>query len=75
MQIVHTDNRLITADCDDGNRETRPLVRESVPYLQACSCLTEIKSGLKPHVGALYEDTLADWPWIVTYFQALHFQF
>jgi hypothetical protein len=33
MQIVHTDNRLITADCDSNKRQTRPLVRESAPYL------------------------------------------
>jgi hypothetical protein len=34
MQIVHTDNRLITADCDSGKRQTRPLVRESAVLQQ-----------------------------------------
>jgi hypothetical protein len=43
MQIVHTDNRLITADCDSGKRQTRPLVRESGPHQQTCNCLTVIK--------------------------------
>jgi hypothetical protein len=43
MQIVHTDNRLITAECDCGKRQTRPLARESAPHQQASSCLTEIK--------------------------------
>jgi hypothetical protein len=31
MQIVLTDNRLITTDCDSGKRETRPLVK-SAPH-------------------------------------------
>jgi hypothetical protein len=54
MQIVHTDNRLITADCDSGKRQTRPLVRESTPYQQACGSLTEI------NIWSLYQDRLAD---------------
>jgi hypothetical protein len=28
VQTVLTDNRLITANCDSGRRQTRPLVRE-----------------------------------------------
>jgi hypothetical protein len=28
MQIVHTDNRLINADCDSGEIHILPLVRE-----------------------------------------------
>jgi hypothetical protein len=43
MQIVHTDDRFIIADCDSGKRQTRPLVRESAPYQQACNRLTEMK--------------------------------
>jgi hypothetical protein len=43
MLIVHTTNRLITADCDSGKRQTRPLVRDSGPHEQACKCLTVIK--------------------------------
>jgi hypothetical protein len=43
MQIVHTDNRLITAASDSSKRQARPLVRESAPYEQACDCLTETK--------------------------------
>jgi hypothetical protein len=42
MQIVHTDNRLIIADCDSGKEQIRPLVRESAPHQQACNSLTEI---------------------------------
>jgi hypothetical protein len=60
MRIVFNENRLITADCDSGKRQTRPLVRESAPHQQACSCLTEIKICLKPHIGALYQDRLVD---------------
>jgi hypothetical protein len=59
MQIVHTDNRLITADCDSGKRQIRPLVSESAPYQQACNCLTEMKSVLSP-TWVLYTKT--DWP-------------
>jgi hypothetical protein len=33
IEIVHTDNRLITADCDSGKRLTRPLVREREPHI------------------------------------------
>jgi hypothetical protein len=31
IYIVHTDNRLITADRENGKRQTRPLVKERAP--------------------------------------------
>jgi hypothetical protein len=43
MYIVHTDNRLITADCDSGKQQIRPLVTESASYQQACNCLAVIE--------------------------------
>jgi hypothetical protein len=43
MQIVHTDNRLITAECDSGKQQTRPLVRESAPHQKTRNCPTVIK--------------------------------
>jgi hypothetical protein len=55
MQIVHTDNRLITADCDSRKRQTRP-----VPHQQILNCLTVIKSGRKPQMDALFQVRLAD---------------
>jgi hypothetical protein len=58
MQIVHTDKGLITADCGSSKRQTRPLVRESFPYQNACNCLTEIKICSNPR-WVLYTKT--DW--------------
>jgi hypothetical protein len=40
MRVLHTDNRLITAICDSGKRQSHPLVRENAPHQQACNCLT-----------------------------------
>jgi hypothetical protein len=40
IEIVHTDNRLIAADCDSGKGQTRPLVRERAPHQQNCNRLT-----------------------------------
>jgi hypothetical protein len=37
MYIVHTENSLITADCDSGKRKTRPLVRVRALHQQACN--------------------------------------
>jgi hypothetical protein len=37
MQIVHTDNGLVTADCDSGKRQTRPFLRESAPHQNTCN--------------------------------------
>jgi hypothetical protein len=42
MQIVYTDNRLITADYDSGKRQTRPLLRESAPHQETRNFLTVI---------------------------------
>jgi hypothetical protein len=42
MQIVHTDNRLITADRDFGKLQTRPLVTESAPHQETRNCPTAI---------------------------------
>jgi hypothetical protein len=53
MNIVHTDNRLITAECDSGKRQARPLVRESNPHQETRKCQ---KSGRKPQMGALFQD-------------------
>jgi hypothetical protein len=58
MQIVHNDNRLITADCDSGKLQTRPLVRESALWL--------IKSVLKLQIGALFQESLSDGFSVVT---------
>jgi hypothetical protein len=53
MQIaVYTDNRLTTADCDSGKRETRPIVRESAPQGQ--------DSNYQTGFGAGYQDRLND---------------
>jgi hypothetical protein len=60
MQIVHIDNIRITADCDSGKRQTRPLVRESAPNQETRNCLTVLKFGRKVQMGALIQDTLAD---------------
>jgi hypothetical protein len=43
MHIVLTDNRLITADCDSGKGQTRPLVRESALLQETRNCPTLIK--------------------------------
>jgi hypothetical protein len=43
MQIVFTDNGLITDDCESGKRRTRPLVRESAPHQETRNCPTVIK--------------------------------
>jgi hypothetical protein len=64
MQIVHTDKRLNTAE--SGKWQTRPLVRESAPYQQACNCLTVIKIWSYAPDGCLFQDGLADWPSVVT---------
>jgi hypothetical protein len=61
MQIVHTDNRPITADCDSGKRQIRPFVREGAPYQKVCNCLTKIKYLiLSARYQALYQDRLSD---------------
>jgi hypothetical protein len=39
---------------------TRPLVRESAPHQQTLNCLTVIKSGRNPQMGALFQDRLAE---------------
>jgi hypothetical protein len=44
-------------------RQTRPLVRQSAPHQQTRKRLK--KSGLKPQMGALFQDRLADWPPVV----------
>jgi hypothetical protein len=59
MHVVYTDKRIILLT-ESGKRQTRPLVRESATYRQACNCLTVIRSGFKPQMGALFQDGLAD---------------
>jgi hypothetical protein len=58
LYILTRDLLLLTKS---GKRQTSPLVRESTPHQQTRNCLTEIKSGRKPQMGALFQDGLADW--------------
>jgi hypothetical protein len=60
MEKVHTDNRLITADCDSGKRQTRPLVRESAPHQQTCNCLDSNEDLVLNPGWVLYSKT--GWP-------------
>jgi hypothetical protein len=43
LNSIYNDNRLIAADYNSRKRQTRPLVRESAPYQEACICLEEIR--------------------------------
>jgi hypothetical protein len=45
---------------ESGKRQTRSLVRESAPHQQACNCPTVKGSGLKPQMGDLLQNGLAD---------------
>jgi hypothetical protein len=59
MQIVHTDNRRITADCDSGKRQTRPLLREGPTSRSLQLPYSNINLVLSP-TWVLYSET--DWP-------------
>jgi hypothetical protein len=60
MQIVHTDNRLITADCDFSKRQTRPLVSESAPYKKNLQLSDRNKDLVLSPIWVFYTKT--DWP-------------
>jgi hypothetical protein len=59
MQIVHTDNRLITADYDSSKRQTRPLVRESA-LIKSMQLSDSNKDLVLSLTWVLYTKT--DWP-------------
>jgi hypothetical protein len=51
----------MTALARASNDDDRPVLSsESAPYQQNRNCLTVIKPGRKPHLGAIFKERLAD---------------